>query len=140
MPAKRKMSDEEQVRAYMDQLDHPMKEEIETVRAIIARADPRLTERIKWNAPSYCLNGDDRITFNLHGKGDSFLLVFHCGAKAKEDGSKTPLFSDETGLLHWVTGSRATVKFTSKEDIAAKQAALENVIVKWLEVTGTRQL
>lgn len=139
MPAKKKMTDEEQVRAYMEQLDHPMKAEIESVRAIVAGADSRLTERIKWNAPSFCLNGDDRITFNLHGKGDSFLLVFHCGAKAKEDGSKTPIFADETGLLNWVTGSRATVKFTSKEDIAAKQTVLITVIGKWLEVTGKVQ-
>jgi Domain of unknown function (DU1801). len=124
---------------FMEQLDHPMKEEIETVREIVAGADSRLTERIKWNAPSFCLNGDDRITFNLHGKGDSFLLVFHCGAKAKESGSKAPIINDETGLLNWVTGSRATVKFTSKDDIAAKKAALESVIGKWLDVTAQDQ-
>ena len=69
MPAKIKLTDKEQVRAYMNQLNHPMKAEIEMVRRIIAGADSRLTERIKWNAPSFCLDGDDRITFNLHGKG-----------------------------------------------------------------------
>lgn len=138
MPAKIKLTDKEQVRAYMNQLNHPMKAEIEMVRRIVAGADSRLTERIKWNAPSFCLDGDDRITFNLHGKGESFLLVFHCGAKAKEDGNKTPLFNDETGLLNWVTGSRATVKFTGKDDIISKKAALETVIGKWLEVTAQK--
>lgn len=135
MPPKNKRTDAEQVAEFMEKLEHPLKAEIEQLRGVIAAADPRLTERIKWNAPSFCVDGDDRITFNLHGgKGDSFLLVFHCGAKSGTVAE--PILEDETGLLHWVTGNRATVKFTGKPDVDAKKEKLASVIVRWLHASS----
>lgn len=67
------------------------------------------------------------------GKG-YFLLIFHCGAKVKDDLAKEPLFDDTTGLLDWVTGDRATVKFTDMNDVNAKKEKLIEVITKWIEV------
>ena len=56
------------VQIYLDQLDHPLKPEILKIREIIFSANPDLTEHIKWNAPSFCLDGEDKITFNIpHG-------------------------------------------------------------------------
>lgn len=130
-----KMSGHEQVVDFLDKLEHPLKAEIEEVRKIILDANDQLTEHIKWKAPSFCMNNEDRVTFNLHGKG-SFMLVFHCGAKVKEKVSKEPLFEDTTGLLDWVTGDRATVKFTDMADILAKKEKLNEVIHKWLEATS----
>lgn len=129
-----KLSDSEQVVEFMKNLEHPLKEEIEEVRRIILSTDPIITEHIKWNAPSYRVAGEDRITFNLHGKG-FFRLIFHCGAKVKEDSSKEPLFEDISGLLEWVTDDRAIVKFFNRDDIKAKEEQLREVISKWLEVT-----
>ena len=129
-----KKSGHEQVAQFLEELQHPLKREIEVVRKIILSADERLSEQIKWNAPSFCLNNEDRITFNLRGKG-YFLLVFHCGAKAKPKGSE-PLFDDATGLLEWAAADRATAKFTDMEDVNAKREKLAEVIAKWLEVTG----
>jgi uncharacterized protein YdhG (YjbR/CyaY superfamily) len=37
----------------MGKFKHPLKEEIETVRATIKKADNKISERIKWNAPGY---------------------------------------------------------------------------------------
>jgi uncharacterized protein YdhG (YjbR/CyaY superfamily) len=63
---------------YMQSLDHPLKPEIEQLREILKSADERLSERIKWNAPSYHLNGVDIVTFGpLMRKKDEILLVFH---------------------------------------------------------------
>jgi hypothetical protein len=70
----------EQVAEFLNRLQHPFKSEIEEVRRIILDSVPELTERIKWNAPSFCLNNEDRITFQLQGKG-FFRLIFHSGAK-----------------------------------------------------------
>jgi uncharacterized protein YdhG (YjbR/CyaY superfamily) len=71
-------SDATQVASYMQTLDHPLKPEIERLREILKSADERLSERIKWNAPSYHLDGVDIVTFGpLMRKKDEILLVFH---------------------------------------------------------------
>jgi hypothetical protein len=112
------MNKEDQVVEYMNNLDHPLKKEIVEVRKIILSANNQFTEHIKWNAPSFCINNEDRMTFN--GKG-YFRLVFHLGAKVKKDNiGKGPMFEDSTGLLDWVTGDSAIVKFTDMNDVKAK--------------------
>ncbi len=69
------MKDQEKVTAFMDQLNHPLKAEIEAVRKIIKGTDARLMERIKWNAPSYYYK-EDLVTFNP--RASKFVhLVFH---------------------------------------------------------------
>jgi hypothetical protein len=73
----KKLSDAEQVEQYMAALEHPMKAEIEALRGIIRGASPLLSERIKWNAPSYFYR-DDIVTFGPPArKTDEILLVFH---------------------------------------------------------------
>lgn len=101
------------------------------VRRIILSAHPELTERIKWNAPSYAYRGDDRVTFNLHGEG-FFRLVFHCGAKAKAGKPAGRLLDDATGLLEWVTDDRATARFASRQEVLVKEAALRRVVQQWI--------
>lgn len=70
-----KKSDEEKVAEYMDRLDHPLKREIEVVRAIIKSVDSGIGERIKWNAPSYYYR-EDMVTFHLRVT-EHVHLVFH---------------------------------------------------------------
>lgn len=130
-----KLSGTEQVAQFLNKLEHPLKSEIEEVRRIILNTNSQLEEHIKWNAPSFCYNGDDRVTFNLRGK-DFFLLVFHCGAKVKENKEKAPLFEDATGLLEWLSGERATMKFTGTDDVKAKEKGLVEAVAKWLEATS----
>lgn len=129
-----KLSGPEQVVNYLKVLEHPLKAEIEVVRGIILEANGELSEHIKWNAPSYRLNENDRITFNLHGK-DGFRLIFHCGSKITEYAQNGPLFEDDTNLLEWVTGDRATIKFRSMNEIEVNKKNLIKVIRKWIEVT-----
>ncbi|MFS0644699.1 DUF1801 domain-containing protein [Siminovitchia sp. 179-K 8D1 HS] len=131
---KEKLSGPEQVAKFMNSLDHPFKEEIAEVRKIILGTNSRITEKIKWNAPSFCVDDDDRITFNLHGKG-FFRLVFHCGTKVKNTANKEPLFVDNTGLLEWATGDRAIAKFIDMNDVKSKENDLRKVINKWIDMT-----
>jgi hypothetical protein len=73
----KKTSDSEQVEQYMAALEHPMKAEIERLRAIIRAASDQLSERIKWNAPSYYYR-EDIVTFGPPArKQDEVMLVFH---------------------------------------------------------------
>lgn len=129
-----KQSGHEQVIEYMSVLEHPLKKEIEIIREIILSTNTQITEHIKWNAPSFCFNNEDRVTFNLRGKGH-VQLIFHCGAKVKDNKAKEPLFYDTTGLLDWVAGDRATVKFINMNDVKAKEEKLIEVITKWIEAT-----
>ncbi|MGG0670289.1 DUF1801 domain-containing protein [Lederbergia citrisecunda] len=106
---------------------------MEAVRTIILSTGDKITERIKWNAPSFCYEGEDRITFNLRGKG-FFQLVFHCGAKKKDRKTDNPLIDDTSGLLEWKAADRAIMEFTDENDVESKEEKLREVITKWLEV------
>ncbi|MFC3255781.1 DUF1801 domain-containing protein [Paenibacillus sepulcri] len=113
----------------MNNLEHPLKKEIEAVRTIILSADKQISEHIKWNAPSFCYGNEDRMTFNLHGKG-FFRLVFHCGAKLKDGTAQKPMFEDATGLLDWAVSDRALVRFTDMNDVEAKKEKLVELVMK----------
>ncbi|MRX73048.1 DUF1801 domain-containing protein [Bacillus lacus] len=132
---KKTISGNQQVLDFLDKLQHPLQEEIEEVRRIILSADERFTEHIKWNAPSFCIGNEDRITFNLKGKG-FFRLVFHCGAKVKPK-LPLPLFDDHTGILEWQSNDRAVVRFLNMDDVKDKEENLRWVIGKWIETSGS---
>lgn len=124
----------EQVKEFIQTSKHPLKKAVEEIREIILGADKRITEHIKWNAPSFCFNGDDRITFNL-SKNDRILLIFHRGAKVKDGKSKEPLFEDTTGMLEWLAHDRAVVKIQTIEEVAGKKAVLTKIVKRWLSAT-----
>ncbi|WP_246469249.1 DUF1801 domain-containing protein [Cohnella nanjingensis] len=118
----------------MERLEHPFKAEIEEVRRIILSANDQLTEHIKWNAPSFCIHGEDRITFQLQGKG-FFRLIFHRGAKVKDQTPSGHLWEDDNGLLEWLAPDRATVKLSDRNDVADKREKLAEAVAKWVELT-----
>ncbi len=84
------------VDAFLARLDHPLKPEIEAVRAIILGADPRITESIKWNAPSFALT-EHFATFELRPV-ETVQVVFHTGAKVRPGRSGIAI-DDPAGLL-----------------------------------------
>ena len=129
-----KLSGKRQVEEFLNNLEHPLKREIEEVRSIILGIDRDISEHVKWNAPSFCFNNDDRITFNLRGNG-FFKLVLHRGAKVKESINLKPYFEDAQGLMEWATEDRATIKFTDIKDVEAKRAILKEVLRRWIDVT-----
>ena len=69
-----KKNDSDMVNEFMDKLVHPLKAEIEAVRTII-KSNKKLSERIKWNAPSYYYK-EDLVTFNPRNQ-KRVHLVFH---------------------------------------------------------------
>lgn len=80
-----KLTAAEQVEALMAALDHPLKAEIEALRAIIKTAGPELAERVKWNAPSYYLGKHDMAAFNLRQTGFVQLVLVFPGGLMIED-------------------------------------------------------
>ncbi|WP_138751229.1 DUF1801 domain-containing protein [Paenibacillus sinopodophylli] len=131
-----KQSGKQQVNAFMQALEHPLKSEIEEVRTIILSVNEHITEHLKWNAPSFCYHNEDRITFNLQGKG-FFRLIFHCGSKVKEHAENERIISDQTGILEWITNDRAVIKLTDMNDVQSKKERIWEIAAKWLEATNT---
>ena len=72
----------EEVDAFMKELDHPFKAEVEAIRKIIKKVNKGITEEIKWKAPSFSYRGY-LVTFNLWEK-KRVHLVFHNGAILKD--------------------------------------------------------
>ena len=70
-----KNSDDEQVSEWLNKLTPEVNKEIEAVRKIIKTSSSKLSERIKWNAPSYYYK-EDILTFGPY-KAHKLLLVFH---------------------------------------------------------------
>lgn len=120
-----------EVAAFLKKLNHPLSKEIESLRKLIKSADKTLTEHIKWNAPSFCHNGDDRITFNFPPKKESVLLIFHRGAKSKKLPARL-LIQDSSGLLEWKANDRALVKFSSQAEINKHKTTLKRIINEWI--------
>ena len=120
------------VDAYLDGLDHARKPEIEALRQLILDAVPGLSERIKWNAPSFGKGDDDRITMRLH-PGDRLQLILHRGANAGADDFFR--FEDPDRLLSWAAPDRGVVTFRDADDLAAKSAALGEVLRRWVACT-----
>lgn len=119
---------------YLRRLDHPLKVEIEAVREIILGADAGITEQIKWNAPSFCYQGDDRVTFRLHPSNQFIQLIFHRGAKAKD--RREIAIQDDTGLLEWVTTDRATLSLRSMEEVQRHAQALKRLVSQWVKAAA----
>lgn len=120
------------VSELIEELEEDKKAQVETLRVVIKDVKPSLVEHIKWNAPSYQLDGEDRITFNLMNKAGVVKLVLHMGATRKEDRKAEPIMSDNSGLLEWNSDIRATITFNDIDHIKEKRSDLVAILKKWL--------
>lgn len=116
------------VDAYLRDLDHPRKPEIETLRRIVLGLSPAIREGIHWNAPSF-RKGEDFATFHLRER-DRVQIVLHTGESRKRPGACP--FPDPSGLLEWSDEDRALVTFLDAADVRAKRAAFEAVLHEWI--------
>lgn len=116
------MTDTEQVTAYMEALEHPLKAEIEALRKIIKETDTRISERIKWKAPSYYCK-EDFLTFN-HRMQDKVHLIFHNEAIPKI----------KSVILEGNYKDRRMVYFKDMTDVLAKKTELQRIIAELLEL------
>ncbi len=123
----------ESVEGFLSAMAHSRREEVLAVRAIALSADPAITEHIKWNAPSFCYDTEDRVTMRLQ-PGNRVQLIFHCGVSKREDGVQV-VVEDPSGLLDWITEDRAMVDFANIEDVRAKEAALQRLVRAWMLAT-----
>jgi hypothetical protein len=124
-----------EVTNFLDELNHPFREQIEQLRNYILTASDDLTENIKWNGPNYCLGNEDRITMRIQPVTTKQIqVIFHCGAK-KQEQPKDKLIANNSKMLVWKENDRAVVSFKNMQDIENGKAELTEIIKEWLSVT-----
>lgn len=115
------MAKKETVDELMDRVEHPFHAEVQAVRSIILKANKKVQERVKWNAPSFFYE-KDIAAFNLHTRDFAQLvLLFPNG-----------LIEDPTGLLEGDYKDRRVARFVSLADVRKKSAALKRIINQWV--------
>ncbi len=118
---------------FLDELNHPLRMEIENLREFILNSDVRITENIKWNGPNYCINNEDRITMRVQPP-KQIQLIFHRGAKVQEL-PKNRIIEDDSGLLIWKTSDRAVATFRNAGEIEQGKVNLTDIVKKWIQET-----
>jgi hypothetical protein len=125
-------SESELVTEHIKILNPAIRKPVEALREIILKTNKSISERIKWNNPSFYYTGEMKpsvpkeykreiIVFNLH-KG-RIMLVFPSGAKV----------DDSTGFLQGeYKDGRRIVIFKDLQEVKAKKGILQRVIKKWL--------
>jgi hypothetical protein len=120
------------VEAFLDGLEHARLDDVREVRAALIALDG-VTERVKWNAPSLCIDGDDRITFRLQ-PGDRVEIVLHRGSRTRDDAA-TFTFDDPSGLIAWSTPDRGVIAFAADAPVATLLPQVLEVARAWLTAT-----
>ena len=119
-----------QVDTFMEALDHQRKAEVQQLRLAILASDDGLTETVKWNAPNFVFDGEDRVTFRLK-PGDRVELVLHRGAKVRADAADFT-FDDPGGAIAWSTPDRGVIRITDAADLATREQAIVELIGRWV--------
>ena len=122
---KEPVNDSAGVDAYMKKLKHPLKAEMEAVRSIILKANSKMGERVKWNAPSF-FHRVDMAAFNPRAQDFvQVIFVFPPGTMI-----------DDATLLEGDFKDRRMAKFHSMADIEAKRPALERFVNQWVALAS----
>ena len=102
-------------------MEHPFKAEILYLRSVVKKADPRIRERIKWNAPSYYDKAD---LFTFHPKDSKRVcIVFHHPA----------IVRIESALLQGDYKDRRLAYFDDMAAIKAHESELTRIIRNLLD-------
>ena len=118
-----------EVDAFLADLDHPLKNDYETARAILLGVSPSIRDGIKWNGPSFRTH-EWFATLFLRSR-DAVQFIFHCGPKAKDGATKMDV-PDPGGLIRWVSGNRCIVTLGAGREIAKRRAVFEAIVRAWI--------
>ena len=119
------MSTSPEVDAWFDRYDNPQKDLVDAVRRVILEADDRVTETVKWQAPTFMYRGN---IASFYPKSRAHVsLMFHTGAS----------LPDPHGLLEGEGDVSRVAKFVDAEDLDRKTPALQELIRAWIESKGS---
>lgn len=110
----------------------PSRAAMQALRALVAASHPDLTEHVKWNGPSFLIDGDDRISLGV-AKGGAVRAVLHRGVKPRP--TEGFAFADETGLIQWAAADRGVITLADAAEIATRAQAVQILCRRWFEAT-----
>ncbi len=110
-----------EVDAWFEAYDNPMKDVVLAVRAAVLETDDRITECIKWKAPTFVFKGNIASFFPKSKKHAS--LMFHQGAKIPGD----------FAVLEGDGATARNAKFPTVDDVAARKDQLQAVVRAWID-------
>ncbi len=110
-----------EVDEWFESYDNPLKDLVQAVRTVVLDADDRVTEAIKWKAPTFMYAGNIASFYPRSAKHVS--LMFHTGAS----------LPDPHGLLAGDGDTSRVVRFDDLADLEAKTPALQGLVVAWIE-------
>ena len=122
-----------QVDAYLAHLDGEAKAIVALLRQLALGARHGVSEHIKWNAPSFCVHGDDRITLGLE-RGGAVRVVLHRGAKVKDASGFG--FADAGDLVRWAAPDRGVLVFRTAQELDAARDAVGELFARWFDATA----
>jgi hypothetical protein len=114
---------------FRDGLTEEVRQTVDLLREIIAAAHDDLSERIKWNAPSFAIGEEDLITLGLERNG-GVRVVLHRGAKRKDVTDFR--FDDTAGLARWPAADRGVVVFRDRSAVERRRDALSELCFRWV--------
>ena len=112
------------VDAWFEKYDNPQKDLVQAVRALILDTDPRITEVIKWQAPTFVYKGNLASFYPKSAKHVS--LMFHTGAS----------LSDPSGVLEGEGDTSRVLRILNHDDLDGKAEALRGLIANWIGLKG----
>ncbi len=120
------------VAEFMRSLTSDRFAEVQALREVVLAAHPELVESIKWNSPSYSLDGADLLTVNVAGNG-AVRLILHRGATTAEDkDAPTEFTGDPSGLLTWHSNIRASLRMPPLDTLNAVRDQMVAVVRAWV--------
>ena len=104
---------------WFQSLDHPLKDTMLLVRNAILEADDRITESIKWSAPTFEYKGN---LASFQPKARNFVsLMFH---RSSEIPGHHPALEGDAPLVR-------TMRFQDKEEVEKRRKELQSVVKAW---------
>jgi hypothetical protein len=114
-----------EVTRWLEELEHPLKDVILAVRAVILEADDRITETIKWKSPTFMYGGN---LASIDPKAKKHVAVlFHRGAEIPGD---HPILEGEGKLARYA-------RFPDLSTVEAGRAQLTAVTQAWCDARET---
>ncbi|HEX3081730.1 MAG TPA: DUF1801 domain-containing protein [Candidatus Saccharimonadia bacterium] len=107
-----------EVDAFMAELSHPLKAEVQALREIMKGISPGITEQIKWAAPSFSYKDDYVMTMNLRNPKDLMLVWHH--PRTRE--VKSDILVDPK------PDGRAFSHFANMSELEASRGEIERVV------------
>ncbi len=127
------MNTNPEVTIFLNELEHPLRREIDLIRNLILGIDGGISENVKWNGPNFMYKGKDRITMKINPP-KQIQLIFHRGAKVLTLPEKN-LIDDPYNIMTWKAKDRAVISLKNESEIKIRSTAVIELAKEWIKAS-----